>query len=303
MVMQVDIFHFELFDSVAQTQSLTRTAELFNITQPAVSHNLKKLEDSYGVKLFERTSRGIVLTAAGRELLPFVRNILAVMSDARTRMLNIAAGRVGHIRIASIPALLNYVAQSVKIMHEKMPSVQIDVDLYEGPEMVGYMALNSYDFFFSTDAQLESLSEYGHALIAKDSLDLFVSEDMKSIINTDDLTASLSEIPFVSVPMSDQQLATPVFNILNLYQVESNFVNFYNRVESVLLAVSVGIGISILPRALKDSYQCKNIATFPVRGGEDALEYYFSWNFKNNVNPANSLFTETVLELYDAKPL
>ncbi|MBO4326031.1 MAG: LysR family transcriptional regulator, partial [Clostridia bacterium] len=240
MVMQVDIFHFELFDSVAQTQSLTRTAELFNITQPAVSHNLKKLEDIYGVKLFERTSRGIVLTGAGRELLPFVRNILAVMADAHTRMLNIAAGRIGHIRIASIPALLNYVAQCVKIMHEKMPSVQIDLDLYEGPEMVSYMALNSYDFFFSTDAQLDSLSDYGHALIARDSLDLFVSEDFKDKIDQDNLSASLLEIPFVSVPMSDQQLATPIFNILNLSHVKSNFVNFYTRVETVLLAVSVG---------------------------------------------------------------
>ncbi len=298
----MDIFHFELFDSVAQTQSLTKTAELFNITQPAVSHNLKKLEDSYGVKLFERTSRGIVLTNAGRELLPFIRSILAIMSDANTRMLNIAAGRIGHIRIASIPALLNYVAQCVKIMHEKMPSVQIDIDLYEGPEMVGFMALNSYDFFFSTDAQLDSLSEYGHALIAKDSLDLFVGEDNKRSIDPDDLTASLEKIPFVSVPMSDQQLATPIFNILNLYHVKSNFINFYNRVESVLLAVSVGIGISILPRALKDSYQCKNIVTIPISGGENCLEYYFSWNLKNNANPANSFFTETVLELYKAKP-
>ncbi len=298
----MDIFHLELFDSVAQTQSLTKTAELFNITQPAVSHNLKKLEDNYGVKLFDRTSRGIVLTTAGRELLPFVRNILSVMADANTRMLNIAAGRIGHIRIASIPALLNYVAKSVKKMHEKMPSVQIDVDLYEGPEMVGFMALNSYDFFFSTDAQLDSLSEYGHALIGKDSLDLFVGDDNKSRIDPDNLTASLSEIPFVSVPMSDQQLAIPVYNILDLYQVKSNFINYYNRVETVLLAVSVGIGLSILPRALKDSYRCKNIVTYPIRGGEDALEYYFSWNLKNNASPANSVFTETVLELFDAQP-
>lgn len=295
----MDILQLELFDSVAQTQSLTKSAELFNITQPAVSHNLKKLEKTYGVKLFERNNRGIVLTEAGREFLPFVRNILGTMADAQNRMQNIATGRVGHIRIAAIPATLNFLSNCIKIMHDKMPLVQIDLDLYEGPDLVVYMALNSYDYFFTTSAQLDSLTDYGHAFIGKDSLDLFVGKCNLDKIDISNWADSLADIPFVSVPMSDAQLASPVLTILDKHHVKSNFINYYNRVESVLLAVSVGIGISILPRALKDSYRCNNIETFAIEGGENCLDYVFSWNLAKNDNPVNKLFTNTVLNYFN----
>ncbi len=298
----MDTLQLELFNSVAQTQSLTKSAELFNITQPAVSHNLKKLEKTYGVKLFERNNRGIVLTEAGREFLPFVRSILGTMADAENRMQNIATGRVGHIRIAAIPATLNFLSNCIRIMHDKMPSVQIDLDIYEGPDLVVYMALNSYDYFFTTSAQLDSLTGYGHAFIGKDSLDLFVGKCNLDKIDISNWADCLKDIPFVSVPMSDAQLALPVLTILEQHSVKSNFINYYNRVESVLLAVSVGIGISILPRSLKDSYRCKDIETFAIEGGENCLDYVFSWNTKKNDNPVNKMFTDTVLEYFNCQP-
>ena len=93
---------YELFASVARTLNLSKTAQQYNISQPAVSHQLKSLEDSLGLELVRRTKRGVVLTEAGQELLPYVQQILAINNQAENRMQNIAGGTVGHIRIAAL---------------------------------------------------------------------------------------------------------------------------------------------------------------------------------------------------------
>ena len=65
----MNMLQFELFASVARTQNISRTAGQYNVSQPAVSHQLKTLEQAMGLELIHRTKRGVVLTDAGRELL------------------------------------------------------------------------------------------------------------------------------------------------------------------------------------------------------------------------------------------
>ena len=98
----MNMLQFELFASVARTQNISRTAEQYNVSQPAVSHQLKTLEQAMGLELIHRTKRGVVLTDAGRELLPYVQEILSIKDRAETRMRNMAEGTVGHIRIAAL---------------------------------------------------------------------------------------------------------------------------------------------------------------------------------------------------------
>ncbi|MDB5596483.1 MAG: DNA-binding transcriptional regulator, LysR family [Hyphomicrobiales bacterium] len=74
--MKVDIPGLEAFLSIADLGSFRRGAAHLNLSQTAVSHRLRKLEESLGVKLFTRTTRQIGLTQAGAELLPSARALL-----------------------------------------------------------------------------------------------------------------------------------------------------------------------------------------------------------------------------------
>ena len=128
----MDKLQLELFSSIAQTNSLTQTAKLFGITQPAVTHQIKKLEGELGVTLINRANHGISLTPAGKEYLVYVHQLLSTMSTAETRMRNIALYREGHIRIAAIPAALSLLSKCLPVFHSRYPSIQIDIDMYEG---------------------------------------------------------------------------------------------------------------------------------------------------------------------------
>lgn len=71
------------FATLARIGSFTLAAQELHLTQSAVSHAIKALEDELGLRLFERRGRRVALTPAGRQLLVRAQRILAEMQDAR----------------------------------------------------------------------------------------------------------------------------------------------------------------------------------------------------------------------------
>ncbi|MGO1117667.1 LysR substrate-binding domain-containing protein [Rhodovibrionaceae bacterium A322] len=95
------------FHAVALEGSFTRAAEALHLTQPTLSGQVKELEETYGIKLFERRGRGIELTELGRALFDVSRRHFALISEAEELLVS-ARGLVrGTIRIfADAPYLL-----------------------------------------------------------------------------------------------------------------------------------------------------------------------------------------------------
>lgn len=80
MPRNLDLTALRSFAAVAETGGVTRAAGFLNLTQSAVSMQLKRLEESLGLRLFERSGRGVALTGAGEQLLSYARRML-VLND------------------------------------------------------------------------------------------------------------------------------------------------------------------------------------------------------------------------------
>ncbi len=76
-----DLQHVRAFVAVAREGSLTRAARLLHLTQPAVSLQLKSLQDQLNLRLLQRSPRGLTLTADGLKLLPYAEQILHAIGD------------------------------------------------------------------------------------------------------------------------------------------------------------------------------------------------------------------------------
>lgn len=79
----MNIERFKVFSKVAQFKSFTRAADELFMTQPAISKNIKLIEDFYGVVLFRRIGKHIELTEAGNKLLQFANEILKLADEAK----------------------------------------------------------------------------------------------------------------------------------------------------------------------------------------------------------------------------
>ena len=89
-----------LLEAVARNSSFTRASEELYLTQPAVSTQIKQLEDEVGMPLFERIGKKIFLTAAGHEMYAFSRTIAQQFTDIRTVLEEMKGLQRGHLDIA-----------------------------------------------------------------------------------------------------------------------------------------------------------------------------------------------------------
>ena len=78
----VTLRQLQIFESASRTLSFSRTSEAVHLTQPAVSMQMKQLEELAGLPLFERIGRGLHLTQAGEELARHAREVLRAIEQA-----------------------------------------------------------------------------------------------------------------------------------------------------------------------------------------------------------------------------
>jgi DNA-binding transcriptional LysR family regulator len=95
----MDLRHFRYFVAVAETLHFGEAARRLNMSQPPLSKRIAELEDCLGVRLFDRNSRKVVLTSAGRTLLPRAQACIASFDEAISSVQALAPGRARRIRV------------------------------------------------------------------------------------------------------------------------------------------------------------------------------------------------------------
>lgn len=89
------------FDMVAREGGFSRAAAMLSLTQPAITIQVRQLEEGYGVKLFDRVGRNVTLTPAGRSLFDVTRRLFALEEEAQEMLTASYELRRGHLRVAA----------------------------------------------------------------------------------------------------------------------------------------------------------------------------------------------------------
>ncbi|MDE2578339.1 MAG: LysR family transcriptional regulator [Hyphomicrobiales bacterium] len=183
--MRIDFLGIEAFLNIAERGSFHRAAAHLNLSQTALSHRIRKLEDDLGLKLFLRTTRQVSLTQAGLELLPKARMLMesltasyeSLRSQSRERQTQIAIGCLPTIATYQLPAILKTFARQ---------NADVAVRVYDNSasEIAGLVQAGAIEFgitiLSATTADLEIkplmkeryalLSPLRHPLAAKQSV-------------------------------------------------------------------------------------------------------------------------------------
>lgn len=103
--MNVTIRQLRAFAILAGVGSFTRAAAALHTTQPALSAQIRELETTLGVRLFDRNTRSVTMTVTARELLPVVDKILADLAGVVAHAKDVAARNIGRVAVAALPSI------------------------------------------------------------------------------------------------------------------------------------------------------------------------------------------------------
>ncbi|MET0963920.1 MAG: LysR family transcriptional regulator [Noviherbaspirillum sp.] len=125
---KLELRHLRTLTALRSTGSLIRAAQLLNLTQSALSHQVKLLEEVYGVALFERKSVPIVFTATGNRLLQLAEAVLPLVDDAERDAARMSQASAGQLRVAlECHTCFDWLMPVMDEFRRRWPEVEVDL--------------------------------------------------------------------------------------------------------------------------------------------------------------------------------
>jgi DNA-binding transcriptional LysR family regulator len=224
-----------------------RAATRAGITQPALSHQIARLEADLGVVLFERTSRRVALTDAGTALIVGARRILTDAERARRHCRDAAAGGAGQLALAAIGAALNSVVPAlVRALRDEHPGMATQVTQMDTPVALGALRDGVVDVAIvrsapdAPDVAIRDLIAEPMIAVLPESHPLAGREPLD--------VARLRDEDFVLWPRSvSESFHDQVIGVCQRAGFSPRVAMEATDIETQLGLVSAGIGVSLQP--------------------------------------------------------
>jgi LysR family transcriptional regulator for metE and metH len=244
--MDLEIRHLKLVDAIARDGGMTRAAGRLNLTQSALSHQLREIEDRLGTPLFLRLKKKMLLTEAGEKVLASSRLILDELQRTEDSVRRLSSGQEGVLRISTqCNTCYHWLPSMLKTFNARFPKVEVQIVVE---------ATNS-----PVDALLEGKLDI--AIVHKQTLDKQLT--YYPLFQDELLVVTHPDHPFASRPFlraqdfSDESLIiysnmkedSIIFQqILTPAAVSPKNVIRVMLTEAIVEMVKAGIGISVLAK-------------------------------------------------------
>ncbi len=251
----IELRHLRYFVTLADELHFGRAADRLFISQPPLSQQIKALEDALGTTLFDRNRKGLSLTREGETLLRRAQAILGMARSAIDEVKQIAAGRLGTLRIGYMSAaMLSKLPPLIRTMRESSGSIDIVLNQMTPDDQMNAVAEGRIDVgFVDLIGQHEPLAVKGRPLkieVAwKEELVAMLPPGLAKTRKGPLALEKLASNPFVMI----QRSQFPGFfdKVIALCQ-ESGFSprveHFVRSFPEAVALVSAGCGISFAPR-------------------------------------------------------
>jgi DNA-binding transcriptional LysR family regulator len=266
----MELRHLRYFVAVAEELHFRRAAERLHVAQPAVSEQVRKLENELGVRLFDRTQRSVALTDAGAALLTEAYRVLRRAEAARLAARSASNGP--GLRIGYVPtALLASVPRTLRRLIAAMPNLQTTMEPGSGLELVDAVRASELDVAVvslpvpTAGVRVTPLGEQravavfpvGHENAVKPQVRLEQIAPERIVVLPRD-----TDRPFYDSVLAACCAAGISPTLLEMPD---------GQVDRLLLAVAAGAGMAVLPECVSERYADAGVRFVPLDGENPAV--------------------------------
>ena len=247
----MDARQLEYFVAVAEELSFTRAAQRCHVVQSALSYQIARLERETGVALFERTSRSVALTPAGRVLLPRARHILAELELAAAELTALAGLLTGRLRLGMIgsAAAEPVVERALVGFHRRHPGVEIAIEDTGSADMAGRIRAGDLDLAFVGLFADQVPADLAHRVLAVEPLVVALPPGHPLAASPDPIgLAALAGGEFVEM-RAESGLRHQVDAAFARAGVRRSIAFELSTSDNVVRFVRLGFGVALVPRS------------------------------------------------------
>ena len=147
----MELRDIEYFAVIAEHGNVRRAADALDLSPPALSKSLRRLEQSLQAKLFKRTPKGVELTAVGSALLAQVRRVRLTLADIAREAADLSQGLAGHLRVGVGPALAETLPSSYAMLIKAAPRLTVEISVTDNDVMFPALRNGELDLIFNVD--------------------------------------------------------------------------------------------------------------------------------------------------------
>jgi len=233
----------KIFSTVAEHQSYTHAARILYLTQPAVSMQIKQLEEFVGMPLFERVGKQIGLTEAGRELLHYAQTIQHQMDEATLMLKELKGVERGSLHLTMASTANYFAPQLIAAFHREYPKAAITLDVTNRSGLVEAVENNH------TDMAIMGKPPAGHHLVGIPFMDnplVVIAAPSHPLVRQQPiLLADLADEPFI-VRESDSGTRMAIERFFERHNIALIAGMEMNRSEAIKQAVMAELGLGIV---------------------------------------------------------
>lgn len=295
----VEIRHLRYFMRVAQELHFGRAAEILGVSQAPLSQQIRQLEERIGVRLFDRTTRTVTLTPAGRALFEKSGEALLSFQDAIDEARTVGGLKAGRLRIGAMSsAIYSVLPSALHALSDQAPAVQFDMSFHTTEEQLPLLAERKIDVAFirpprsMSGLQTLEVHREGFAAVLPSSSPLAARKALRVEDLRDENFIGFSDIRGISY----QEI---VFQHCRAAGFSPNIVQRVSHTKAVVVLVAAGLGVGVVPRWVEHE-PMEGLVVRPLDELPEAISLVAAWR-ADGFNPFVELFVQCLKDVVRSK--
>jgi LysR family transcriptional regulator, benzoate and cis,cis-muconate-responsive activator of ben and cat genes len=245
----MDLKQLRYFATLAHELSFTRAARKLHVSQPPLSFQIANLESELDARLFNRTSRSVELSEAGKALLPHALAVLERIEEARQDVRRVASGLEGWVKVGLTGShFLGPFPQFIKQYRERRPGVDVVLEEMKPADQLQALRDGRVDLSISrtpvTDSQLVS------HLLWREPVVVALPRQHRLASRKRIRLADLREDDFVFLRLDSSAFAQRLFNACVQAGFTPRIVQQVVEIPAAINLVAAGLGVALVPASL-----------------------------------------------------
>lgn len=292
-MLRLTLRQLDILEAVARGGSFSRASQEMHLTQPAVSMQIKQLEQSLGMPLFEHVGKRIHLTEAGQEALKASRAVTRELVNLEHTLAGLLGLKGGSLAVSVASTASYFTARLMALFRETHPDVRISLNVVNRETLLQHLAENSVDL------ALMGQPPEGHDLTAQP----FMDNPLVVIAAPSHPLAVAREIPLARLaaePLVGRELGSGTRNAVEKFFAENGLTlkaaMEMNKNEAIKQAVEAGLGLGIVSlHTVQAELASQQLCMLDVKGFPLRRQWYLVQREGKRLSPVAQAFTQFIL--------